>query len=479
MNRGSPSVVLINPPYLKYYGPVELAAGIVQPIGLASIASLAEKEGINVKLFDANAERCTINDLAKFLERYQYDIVGVPSFTMSLTSSIDVLRVAKKINPSCLTVIGGPHATATPVELLEEYSEVDVVVRGEGEYTFVDLVRNVESKLRFKEVPGITYRHDGLIYNNPSRPLIEELDALPFPAYHMLPMKKYRPGIHHVAGCGRKLTPFCAIFTSRGCPFECTFCASHLIWSRRVRYRSASNILAEIDLLVNEYKIRYLDIDDDTFTINRERCLEVLSGLIERNYDLHFTCLTRVDCIDTELISKMRAAGCSLIRFGVESGAQEILNNMKKGISIDEIRKAFRLTREVGVSTHASFMLGYPNETYKTFRKTVDLAKQIKPDLAQFFITVPFPGTALLDTVRKKDLLIEREWKYWGQMTDKSVLRTETLSAEELISLRKEAYRQFYLRPNFIVRRLTQIKTIEEASFYLRGLLSVIRLIFE
>lgn len=472
-------VLLVNPPYHEVYSKVSTAEGVTPPLGLAYIASYLRSNDIDVEILDANALQININALYNLSTKFRsFDIVAVPSFTPSINKSVKVLEIAKKINPECVTVMGGSHITAIPVETMEAYPVIDFAVLGEGEKTFLELVRALDENRNPSEVDGIAYRMNGGIKLTKSRKLIENLDELPFPAYDLLPMNKYRIPLHHV-GFGKNvpLKPFAVVFTSRGCPFNCTYCASKVIWGRQVRFRSPENVLDEIDYLVTKYKLRVLDVADDIFTINNKRANAILDGLIERKYDLHFNCLSRVDTINRDLLEKMKKAGCYLIRFGVESGSQKILDRMKKQVKISKIKEAFKLTKEVGIPATASFMLGHPGETQQTAQETINIAKEIDPYLAHFFITIPLVGTEVYEIAKRDNLIVDRDWSYWVQMTSAPVLRTEELSPEDLVKLRKKAYMSFYFRVSFLISCIRRIKHPSQVTGYLKGIFAVRSLI--
>lgn len=467
-------VVLVNPNYCKVYSKVSSARGISPPIGLAYIAAYLRKNGVDVSIFDANALELTRDQVVDKLPK-DCDIVGVPSFTPSLDAAVDILNIAKELNPSCKTVMGGAHISALPIETLNVHERIDFGIIGEGENTILDLVRALETNTDISQVKGLVYRKNGAVKMNEPRDLIKDLDKLPFPAVDLLPMDKYRLPVHH-AYLNKDVAKGSSFLlcTSRGCPYNCTYCSSKVTWGRGIRFRSKQNVLEEIDLLVNKHKVRVLDIDDDIFTIKKERLHGILNALIERNYDLHFTCLSRVDSINKQDLVKLKKAGCYLLRFGVESGSNYMLKLMRKGITVEQTRAAFRLTRDAGIATSATFVIGHPGETVETARKTIELAKEINPAICHFYIATPYVGTELFEIAERKGLITDMNWENWCLMSEKPVLRTEDLSEEDLVGLRKRAYREFYLRPSYILRNLVKIRNLGQIRLYRDGFMAAI-----
>lgn len=468
-------VLLVNPPYKEVYAKVELDE-VVPPLGLAYLASYLRENAIEVDIYDANALGTNIDKLKEKLPK-DFDIIGVPSFTPSISKSAKALQIGKEINPDCVTLMGGPHITGLPEGTMDSYPVIDVGVLGEGEVTTLELVRALEAKSDLRKINGIIFREKNELVETPRRDFIEDLDVLPFPAYDLLPMDRYQLPLHHV-GFGRNIDikPFFLMFTSRGCPFRCTYCASKVMWGRKVRYRSAENIIKEIDYLVEHHGIRVLDFADDIFTLNKKRLSTILDMLIERDYNLHFNCLSRVNTISKEEALKLKKAKCYLIRFGVESGSQKILDMMKKDITISQIKNAFRLTREAGISSSASFILGHPGETQETAKETIDLAKEINPAMAHFFIAIPLVGTELYSMARENNFIVNENWEFWKQMPETPVIRTEELAPEDLVDIRKKAYREFYIRPSYILTSISRIRNVGQIKLYLKGLKAVLHL---
>jgi anaerobic magnesium-protoporphyrin IX monomethyl ester cyclase len=288
---------------------------------------------------------------------------------------------------------------------------------------------------------------------NPPRAFLENLDELPFPARHLLPSMEHYSMSYDWEG--RK--PDATIFSSRGCPFNCIYCASKVMWKRRVRFRSAQNVLAEVDHLVKDCGVREILFYDDHFTLNKERLYAICRGLIERKYDLTWCCLSRVDSIDIETARLMKKSGCHMMSFGVESGSQMVLDAMNKGVKVQQIVDAFRTCRRAGINTKASFIFGGPKETKETVMETRRLIRQILPDYVWFFIMTPMPGTELYRLHQESGMACD-EWSMYDQTTYTKFYGTK-LTYEELRKAVFESYKGYYLSAPYVFSTLSKLST--------------------
>ena len=369
-------VLLINPHY-----PISETPS--PPLGLAYLAAALEQAGVEVKILDYVVYPYRRDALESVLNEFKPQVAGATAVSMTVDHARQVLSDIKTIDPEILTLMGGPHVTFCAQETLETFSELDAVVIGEGEETLVELLRAVESAGNLDKVGGIAYRSDSKIITTAKRKWIKDLDALPFPARHLLPLGRYRT-------LGMPIS----ITTSRGCPYKCIFCVGRKMGGAKVRFHSADRVAAELQYLAN-LKFHQINIADDLFTANQNHCLAVCEEILQRNLDIKWTSFARVDTVSETLLSKMKAAGCTAVSFGFESANPSILNTSKKGITVQQIRNAVRLCRRVGIRPFASFILGLPGETPQTIKET----KAFAADLQQkglaygFHILAPFPGT--------------------------------------------------------------------------------------
>jgi len=460
-------VLLINVPYENVYKVVKSAIGKVPPMNLAYLAAYLREKGHEIRIIDMATLEIKVGELKKCLEQ-PFDVIGVSAMTPSFSNAIRVLKVAREVNPACVTVMGGSHISTVPAQTLQENGVLDYAVVGEGEVTMAELLDAIAFKKNAANVNGIAFRGGNRIISTPARARIKNLANIPFPAYDLLPMDKYETTAHHAwANRAVATKPYGVLHTSRGCCHSCNFCASRIIWGREVIFREPSDVLEEIDLLVRGYGIKFLDVNDDSFLLNKNRVHRILDGMIQRKYNLNFCCQARVDEVDEPILKKMKLAGCHLIRFGVESCSQRVLDSMNKRSSVDNIRHAFDLCRKVGLSASANIIIGYPGETKKTFNETLKVLKEVDPIGVAFFMTVPIIGTELYKTAVEKDLILTRNWDDWVQLPSCPSMRIEGIALKEQLKMRRKAYLSFYCRPSFILKRLP--KNLDQLKAYFRG----------
>jgi len=411
-------------------------------MGLAYLAAVLEQHGYKVEILDAPAFQLTYEKIPTEVERRKPDIVGVTATTAVAPSALKTAQMVKDAVPEALVVMGGPHITFLPEETMKAEPSIQIGVIGEGEYTLLDLVKTWEKNGNLKEVKGVIYRENGSLKYTEPRPLIENLDELPFPARHLLPMERYKVfGKHEILGL---------IFTSRGCPFNCTFCSSSLIFGKKFRARSPKNVVDEVEEFVEQYKSNHIEFVDDLFIFDKKRVKEICRELKERGLDVLWVCSARVDTVDGEIFKVIRDAGCIMVYLGVESGVQRVLNLMRKGIKVEQSVRAVKLAKEAGLQVVASFVLGIPGETWEEAMETIRFAKKLDPDFVQFSLATPFPGTELYRVAKEEGLLLTEDWTKYTVL--KPVMQTEELSEERLRKLIKKAYFDFYLQPHVIWR---------------------------
>jgi len=418
--------------------------GILPPLGLAYIASVLEKAGYKVGILDAPALSLTTQDLRRRIIEKSPDIVGVTTMTSTLKGALKALKIAKEAG--AITVIGGPQLAIYPQETLS-YDFIDYGIIGEGGYPFLNLARAIESKQPVKDISGLVYKDEGKIFANPAY-IHMDLDEIPFPARHLLPIKKYTSIISS--------DPMTTMVTSRGCPFQCGFCFKTPS-DARYRERSAKNIVDEMELVTREYNLKEIMFYDDTLTYKKEHVIGICEEILRRGLKVRWESPTRVDNIDKDLLKLMRRAGCVRLRYGVESGDPQILKLMRKGINLELIKNVFRWTRESGIETFAYFIIGYIHENKQTLENTILFAKKLNPDYVMFTLATPYPGTPLYDMAREEGFI---KGDYWRDYT--LGLRDERLpyfvaNAEEWIS---KAYRSFYFRPSYILKRLCRLNNL-------------------
>ncbi len=437
-------ILLINPPIPREIELYSTAGIIAPPMGLTYLAAVLEKYGYHVEILDAPVLGLSYRQIKDELEKREPDLVGITATTAMINSALQTARTVKNVLPESTVVLGGVHVTFAYETTMKENSFVDVACIGEGEYTLLELVQTLEKEGDLKDVKGIVYRKNGELIKTQPRPLIENLDELPFPARHLLPMDKYKAfGENMILG---------TILTSRGCPFNCIFCSSSLLFGKKFRARSPKNVVDEVEQFQEAYKTRYVEFVDDTFTFDRKRAEAICKEIIDRKLDTKWVCSCRVDLIDKELMQTLKKAGCTMIYFGVESGVQRVVNLIRKGIKLEQAERVMRWAREVGIETVASFVFGIPGETWEDAMQTIKFAKKLNPDYVQFSIATPFPGTELYQIAKREGLLLTEDWSKYTVL--KPVMKTKELKPEELQKLVKKAYFSFYLRPSVALRYL-------------------------
>lgn len=445
-------VLLINPPWISkdqniWHG----IKGAMPSLGLLSIAAYLEQKGISVQVLDIHVEKISTAETKEVIRLVQPKIIGLSVMTATSVPSYQIATLAKEVDPNILVVMGGVHAEAVPEECLLN-SKLDVVVRGDGEITFHKLVLEHLNNRSYKSINGISYRDNGKVIHTAPGDIIMDLDTLPFPAYHLVPMHKYYPAI----GAYKRL-PAINMLMTRGCPGKCTFCNSAMT---KMRTRSAEPVVEEIIRLKKTYGLREVQFYDDTFTIFRPNVMKFCELMIKKNVDVTWTAFVRTDCISPELAQAMKAAGCHQMLFGVESGDDQILENIRKPIDREKTKWAHKIVREAGIELRSAFIFGNMGETVASMKKTVDFAIELDPDIAFFNICTPYPGTQLFKWAKENNYLKSEDWTEYELST--FLMKLPTLTEKELYGYYMRAYRLFYRRPISIWRRLRAITSFSQ-----------------
>ncbi len=438
-------VLLVFPPLSakeRYDKNVSASSGTLPPLGLCYMAAILEKKGHVVKIIDCPVNSYTQDNVLKEIENFKPDWVGLSAITLLIDRAIEITNLIKGKHPKIKILIGGPHATIMPKETLKQ-TKASIVISGECEDVLANII---EGKIKKK-----------IVYAKP----IKDLDKLPFPARHLLDMKKYTSLPNNY----RYSSNVFQILTTRGCPYTCTYCASA---NGIFRQRSVENVIAEIKHLIKDYNIREIAFWDDIFTMNRQWVIDFCDTLKQEKIKLAWSCETRLNLIDSELARKMKKAGCWNIFLGIEAGVQELLDNVKKRTTLDVIRKGMKAVKKAGIEVRGAFMLGLPGETPELARKTIDFAIELDPDYAQFSLTTPYPGTELYKTYEKWGKLDKNFSKYhiWAPV----FLPHGYKSFDELKAMQEDAFRKFYFRPKYIIKRLLRVRNLNDLRRNLNGL---------
>lgn len=468
-------VLLINPPSeneIVSCNPAFLnqERGFNPPLGILYLAAYIEKfSDFKVHILDCQAEEVKYTNLPQIIKNIDPEIVGVTAMTLTLIDTMKVVEIIKEANPKIKIVLGGPHPHIYPEETIE-LPGVDYVILGEGEISFLELLKCLSDKNYEKlyQIKGLVFKDRGKIINNgPGKP-ITNLDELPFPARRLTPYKKYYSII-------AKNNPITTMFTSRGCPYRCAFCDRPNM-GKFFRARSFKNVVNEMEECKN-MGIREILVYDDTFTVNRQRVLDICWEIQKRKLGISWDIRARVDTVDEEMLKELKKANCQRIHYGVEAGTAKILKILNKCITLEQIENTFKLTRKIGIQTLAYFILGSPTETKEDILETMNFAKKINPDFIQFTILTPFPATPIYADGLKQGIFKYDHWQKFAKnpTTDfKTKYWEENFTEQELISLLNRAYKNFYLRPNFIIKEILKIRTLSSIKRKLKAGLKIL-----
>lgn len=435
--------------------------GVEVPLNIACLASYLEREGINNQILDMRLYPDPYPILEKMLTEAKPSIIGIGSFTSEINNAKKVAKMAKKINPKVLTIIGGHHASAMPKDLLKESIDFDLLVYGEGEITLLEIIKNLKPGMDFSKVDGIAYRNGDEIILTKPRKTIDCLDDLPFPARDKLNLSFYTPS----PGTGNYMTlPTTGIMASRGCPYKCSYCCKD-VWGNTIRFRSPENVLSEIEHCIGKYGIHDFRFYDDVLTYPQWDLNSFCEQIISRKLNITWNCYSRVHLINEEKLRLMKASGCYHIKYGIEFGTEKALKLTKKGAgaTLRQAKQTVELTKKVGIECKGNFMLGIPGENIQDCKKTISFAIELSPDLATFYPFDFFPGSEFF---RRK------------LQGDKSM--DDILPRKVTQELSNRAYVSFYFRTGYIIQRLKRMVKNPKREFRLvqNGLSMILQFFF-
>ncbi|OPY92500.1 MAG: coproporphyrinogen III oxidase [Syntrophaceae bacterium PtaU1.Bin231] len=404
-------VAVIAPPY-----PLEEAPA--PPLGVAYVAAAFERAGADVQIFDFIVNRYTPERLQQRLEGFRPDVVGATSVTLNFPPSAGILETVKRSNPRILTVMGGPHVSFDAVNTLKSYPGIDLVVRGEGEKTIAELTSAGFDPAAFPGIRGLAYREGGDIRLTDPREFIADLDTLPLPARHLLPLSRYQ-------ALGFPIS----MITSRGCPYQCIFCQGRRMVGKKIRQRRAAAVVDEIESILS-YGFDRINIADDLFVSDRQKVRDVCGEIERRELQFAWSAFARVNTVDRETLETMKRAGCDAISFGVESGSQAILDRIQKKITLEQVKRAVGLCREVDLLVHCSFIVGLPGETPETLQETKAFAESLEVYFG-YHLLAPFPGTTVRENVADYDLeILTEDWTQYD--ANRAIVRTSALAPDDI-----------------------------------------------
>jgi len=433
------------------------------PLGLGYLASFLEKEGHQVSLFDGTLHNATLEDFLLVISEFKPDLVGISVLTRGHNRTRKIIKRIKKRFRKLPIVIGGTQVTAAPKIVLKDLN-ADFAIVGEGEITFSELVKTLENRKKsFAKINGLAYKTaTGRIKITQPRELIANLDSLPFPAWHLMSPKKYR--IAPILEPARA-HPIAPVLTSRGCPYNCSFCASNVTWKRRLRLRSIENVIEEIKMLKRKFGVKEIHFCDDNFTMDIKRAEKMCNALIKEKINLPWQCPNgvRIDRLTLPLLRKMKKAGCYSVGLGIESGNQKMLKRANKQLNLKVVPRALRNLRKTGIDSYGFFILGLPGETKKTIQDTINFALKNPFDRAWFNIFTPYPGSSAFDEWIDNRDFGAIDWDKHDCST--AIMASKDLSVEEINRLQKQALRKFYLRPWVFLKVLSRLGPKEITTF--------------
>ncbi|MBA7607592.1 Anaerobic magnesium-protoporphyrin IX monomethyl ester cyclase [subsurface metagenome] len=436
------------------------------PIGLAYIGAICEKEESNVKVIDDYLLNLPYEKLGKKISEASPDLVGVTMSSLVYSEAVKTMQLCKKIVPDAKIIAGGPHPTVMPEKTLLGIPELDAVVIGEGEKTVSEIIERFRKNRGFRGVKGTCFRKGKKIVKNPPRPFIENLDELPFPAWHLFPIKKYPRKTNFLS-----VVPVDNINSSRGCPFRCAFCSVKSIWGLTYRYFSPERTTEEIKHLVESYGTKGIYFREDNFTLNKKRVEKLCKLIIKENLDVKWVCESRVNLITKDIAKLMKRAGCETIWFGTESGSQRVLDKVLcKGITLEQTKRAFKILDDAGIRRGASFMVGVPGETIKDMYKTIKFTKEIDPDYTGFNIFVGIPKSPIHDRIMAN---------HWYENVDAggvaTGIKTDEFTPADVLKIQKIGEREVMFNLKFLKRKLRECKSLSNLAMTIKAGLKVIK----
>jgi len=456
-------VLLVIPSQFNVYG-VNIKPAY-PALGVLWIAAMLEQAGHACEIIDVDADEADLETIMTRLDGGRIDVLGLTAVTPTYPNALQIAQAAKARFPEITTVLGGIHATVDPIPCAKEEA-FDFVVVGEAEITAVELIDAIMARATdFSGIKGLAYRDGtGKIVSSGARALVPDLDDYPYPAVHMLKdLRQYAPA--HAT-----VLPAAPIMVSRGCPGACTYCQTKNIFGRRTRFRSPANVIGEIRSLVNEYGVREIHFLDDVITANRKFVREFCDLLKQEPYTLHLEVANglRADMVNEEILSALKEVGLRNVGFGIESGNDRVLKLIKKGITKDQVRKAIRIAKDIGLETWGFFIFGLPGDTEESIRDTVDFAIELDPKYAKFVFLKPFPGSEVYYQLDERGLIDNRDYSEYGPYMP-PVHHLEGVSQERMMALQQQALRRFYLRPRKVLEHLVDIRSFGRLLSFVRG----------
>jgi len=456
-------LLLVNPCARSqvYGGLGSLLAGIEPPLWAGLIAAFVREHGYSMEILDAEAENLSPTDTASRIAENSPLLVGIivlgsnpsASSTPKMTASGELAGALREKIPDAKIIFGGLHPSALPELTLRE-EDTDFVCQGEGFYTILKLLETLKSEKKPSEfqIPGLWYMVDGEIKNNPSAPLVNP-DDLPMVAWDMMPMDKYRAHNWHCFEHINQRQPYAVIYTSLGCPFNCSYCNIHALYDGKpgIRFRSPEKVVEEIDFLVRNYGVRNFKFLDELFALREDHVNRICDLIIQGGYDLNIWAYARVDTVNTDMLKKMKQAGINWAGYGIESASTQVRRGVTKKFEQDEVRRAIKLAHDAGMYVMGNFIFGLPDDSLETMRATLDMAEEYNLEYVNFYTAMAYPGSQLYHEAIERGIRLPKQWHDYGQYSEETLpLPTKYLSAEEVLRFRDKAFKEYFSNPRYL-----------------------------
>ena len=485
--NGKIDILFIFPPssVAERYGKKDMGnvGGDMIPLGIASLAAYLREKGFGVGVLDCPALKLNSDQVYEIIKKKDPAIIGFSTTTYTLRRVIEIAKKIRSKLPSKLTIVGGSHANVSGIETANQYEIFDIVAYGlDGEYIVHDIVKKYSAKnynrndflqdyIMLENIKGIIFKKNGIVVRNAPRETIENLDELPFPARDLFPLEKYIPLPNQY-----KKLPLTNMVVIRGCPYSCTFCDQA---GTRARRRSPEKVVEEIKHCAERYGIKEISFWDDTMSYHKKWMREFLDRLIKADLNLCWSCYAAVNTVDKDLLILMRKAGCWNIFYGYETAVDDLAKNIlsnRKNRNFEKMKQVAQWTKEAGIEVRGSFLIGLPGETPELAKQTVKNAIELDPDYAQFTIVCPYPGTKLQKEIKqgKWGKFIDEDFEKYN-MWEVTWLPEGYKSVEELKNMKRYAFRKFYLRPSYIIKRILKIRSFEDIKRYFNGGMGLIK----
>lgn len=440
-------ILLINPLSESHY--------FVPPVNLGYLVTALRNSDFEAKLIDGVKDHLTVEDLKEIILLDKPDVVGISFFSCDFSIIKQYVGVIKELDKDIVVILGGPHVSGVKEQIFEDFNNIDFAFAGESETSFPLFLKNIKNKIFYPKIPGLIWRDNDKTFSNPSQ-VEEDLDRIDMPAWDLMDPRTYPKAPQ---GAVFRNWPIAPIVTSRGCPYQCTYCAGKLTTGQKIRKRSIKNIINELKVLYNQYGVREIHIIDDTFTSDRELVRGFCNGLKENNMkvSLTFPNGVRLNTLDEEILTLLKEAGCYAMSVGIESGNQKILNDMKKGLKLETIEEKINLINKFNIDINGFFIIGYPTETKETIQDTINFAKKLPIKRAHFSTFLPLPGTEATKLAQDLGLIGKINWDKLFY-TD-ALCPPKGITSEELKKLQRKAFLQFYLRPKQLFGLISEVKS--------------------